>query len=825
MNNLGRIAMGCICLLEFSPCSWAYEHPHPEADDPYEYVIRDHAMFLNELSNRRRVNTFFNNEQTVFYGVPIRYVNSSRGNLTFVRRDLVAVGRVPIVVGRIYDSMSRTDEGFGPGWRLSLEESIYPRGDDQLLYVDDSGSQSILQQRGESYALRTAGPTDIAAVTLNGDTIRIRTRDGWTKRFQRRGNRFALAAVRDAYGNTLKLNYQGGKLVRVQAANGRFVAIERDSGEHIVKIADDQGRAVLYSYDDLGRLITVIDMGQNEWRYEYDEQARLKLALDPQGARLLEVTSDINHRATVVRLLGGEYRYQYNGGRTTIRDEVGRTMLVAHNRLGIATSFASTTGFVSEVRLNAQNRVTRTLQDSRLKAKFVYGPNGQLMTLIRIDETGPVTLAYRYDAANRPTEIASSDGTNTYLEYNAAGDLLRKQVDDHWEQFQYTDRGDLRSVANNYGTTAYTHNSDGQIETIASSHGTTRLAYFNNGRLQSIVFADGSVHKYRYNALGLREAVERSSQLDTVYWYDPAGNLIRSVGFDASAREIGQVFDIDGFYRAKTVHHDSGDLTRIEYDSVGNPDMISIYEDPSQPALNYTYDARNRLVAVADGDKIIGSYVYKGTEPDLRDQMDHHTMRVAAARVRYSATIGNIESVVYSRPFGSTLGLVRFDEATQSLELADDQGVILPILVRENGINRQELSGIGAGEIERRVDFDRPSNITFAPPEYATINCAQNCVFYGVELRANTSYNPITVPYGATVALAAGSPQGTTNTGCQFLLCSWYDGVESIGFGKFLDHTFTSSGAHSGLDPLPWTGSRHSLSRLLGELPPFEVGG
>lgn len=82
------------------------------------------------------------------------------------------------------------------------------------------------------------------------------------------------------------------------------------------------------------------------------------------------------------------------------------------------------------------------------------------------------------------------------------------------------------------------------------------------------------------------------------------------------------------------------------------------------------------------------------------------------------------------------------------------------------------------------------------PPEYATINCAQNCVFYGIEVRANGSYNPITVAYGATVTLAAGSPQGTANEGCQLLICDWYDNGAFIGFGKTRTHTFQAAGAH-----------------------------
>lgn len=781
-------------MLAYCPTVVAYEHSHPCTEDPYECAIRDHATFLNELSNRRRVNTFFPNEQSAFYGVQFRYVNSSRGNLTFVRRDLVTVGRIPIVVGRVYDSMSRTDEGFGLGWRLSLAEAIYEPSEDTLNYIDDSGTQTALVRRGGSYVVRVPGPSDIASVEAMDSGLQLVTRSGWTKYFQRNGGRFLLTAVRDAYGNALVLRYDGRRLARIETQNGRFVAIERDANGRIGRVFDDQGRAVTYSYDESGLLRTATDFGGNEWRYDYDALGRLRLAVDPQNIPILEVQSDARHRANIVRVLGGEHRYRYEDARTTIQDEAGRAAFVLHNSFGIATSITSATGFASEVRLDTQNRVTTLLQGFKPKATLSYGANGLIETLTRFDEGGSVILSYVYDARNRPIEIIGSDGSKITLVYNASGDLVRKQQGDQWQEYEYTDRGDLRVVANSYGSTSYAHSSDGQIETITSSRGNTSLAYFPNGRLKSIAFADGSTHQYHYNALGLRESIERSNDRNISYWYDPAGNLIRSIGLDASGRDVGQVFEVDSYYRVKVVHHDDGQVTKVTYDSAGNPETISRFEDPSEPVLSYTYDARNRLVAVADGEQIIGSYVYDGAESDLRNQLDHHTMRVAAADHRNSATVGNIESVVYTRPYGSTFGSVSFDEATQSFELPSDIGIVLPNLVRDNSVHRQELSAIDAS-IEARIGFDRPSNIAFMPPEYATINCAQNCVFYGIEVRANGSYNPITVTPGSTVSLAAGSPQGTANQ-CQLLICWWSDNGVYIGGGKTLLHTFETPGAH-----------------------------
>lgn len=42
----------------------------PPAVDPAERVLRDHAKFLNEVSDRRRLNSLFANEQSPLYGCP-----------------------------------------------------------------------------------------------------------------------------------------------------------------------------------------------------------------------------------------------------------------------------------------------------------------------------------------------------------------------------------------------------------------------------------------------------------------------------------------------------------------------------------------------------------------------------------------------------------------------------------------------------------------------------------------------------------------------------------------------------------------------------------
>ncbi len=806
MNTLTRWLLISLSLLAACPVLRG-QAASPE-QNPAERVIRNHAAYLNELSDRRRLNTFFPNEQSAFYGVPIRYVNSYRGNFTFVRRDLVTADRIPIVLARVYDSSIRTDSGFGPGWHLSLAETMVRHPNDTVSYVDDSASELILVRRGSGYAPRDPGPTDIASIEARDDALRVIYRSGWTKQFKRNADRFVLVAIRDPHGNTLTLRYRDKQLSRIEAQNGRFVAVEWDQSERIGHIADDQGRAVSYAYDGLGRLEAVTDLGGNRWRYEYDHLGRLKRVIDPRNVTTLEAAFDSDSRARSVQILGAQYQYKYEEAGTLITDEANRVTRISHNRYGIATSVSNPVGFVSEVRLDEQNRVTTLLHKGAPRATFTYGPGGWVDTLTRFDDSGVVALAYEYDDAGRATRITGTDGSRLMLEYNASGDLLRKTEGEATLEYEYTAQGDLRSVTQAGETTLYMQNSDGQIETIKSPRGDTQLIYFPDGKLKSIRFADGAVHEYRYNTLGFRQEVERSDDTEIYYWYDVAGNLIRSDGLNANGAVAGQTFDMNDNNQAEIIRFAAGDSVRVTYDASGNPETITA-SDPEAPALEYLYDSTDRLVAVQDGEAISGSYLYEDTEPDLRLQLDDRTMRVGASALRQSATLGNILSVAYTRPYGSILGTVRFDEATRAFDLPSDFGLYPPDAVTRNSLTRRKLVDVDKGDVEARINFDRPSNVMYLPAEYATINCA-SCVFTGVILRGNGVTGTLSVPYGSTVTLVASkTPASTCPDANIFYDWTINGGVMPWDGGGPQFHTFTAPGTH--------------LVRVQGECTPCDV--
>src|SRR5437016_12222449 len=90
-----RNVRAALSFLLFCFACFAFAQHGPTANlDP---KIMPYVRLASELGSRARANVYFANPQDIFRGVQFNYVNVGSGNLTFLRRDLVTSGRIPIV--------------------------------------------------------------------------------------------------------------------------------------------------------------------------------------------------------------------------------------------------------------------------------------------------------------------------------------------------------------------------------------------------------------------------------------------------------------------------------------------------------------------------------------------------------------------------------------------------------------------------------------------------------------------------------------------------------------------------------------------------------
>ncbi|MCY4142655.1 MAG: DUF6531 domain-containing protein [Gammaproteobacteria bacterium] len=285
------------------------------------------SEYLNELSARRRVTTLFKNKQSPRYGVQESYVNTSKGNLTFVVRDLVRRERMPIVVARVYDSSMLDGVDFGPGWVLGLNETLTIKNG-LVNYTDSSNSTHTLEAHDGKLVpvepalasvengkiLRSAGGS-IQAILLNCGDVQ--------KRFDRKGGIFRLVQV-STQGGALHIGYNGHLMESISSDHSK-ISFSRDNRGRIIKIEDDLGRTVSYGYDKNGVLTDVHDRAGERWSYKYsdDKDKQLTSIIDPRDATILEAMY-LDSKVIDIRALHSRASFEYNPESTRMTNGLGQ---------------------------------------------------------------------------------------------------------------------------------------------------------------------------------------------------------------------------------------------------------------------------------------------------------------------------------------------------------------------------------------------------------------------------------------------------------------------------------------------------------------------
>ena len=269
-----------------------YSVPDPTPDSSTS--LQPFVELLEELDHRRRLQFLFPNPQSIFDGIAIGYVQTSAGNLTFERRDLVVLGRKSIVASRIYDSRLASNTGFGLGWRLSLLESVEVKNS-RAIYIDGNGAQHSFKRNDEFLYVpaRSSVPFTDATLSVIGSSAVLDMPDGSVRIFSQVGhsNAYRLSRHVSSDGVVVALTYQGLSLTEVSLSNEPVLYMGwRDN--RIIGITDRHDRQVTYQYDDAGRLEVVTDIGGQSWRYGYDQDGRVNTASHPNGDLYLTIEYD-----------------------------------------------------------------------------------------------------------------------------------------------------------------------------------------------------------------------------------------------------------------------------------------------------------------------------------------------------------------------------------------------------------------------------------------------------------------------------------------------------------------------------------------------------
>ncbi|HEY6249822.1 MAG TPA: DUF6531 domain-containing protein, partial [Candidatus Angelobacter sp.] len=222
-----NIRLICLFGLLLNMDSFALSQDHANmSQTENDSKLESYVEKLSELSSRARANVYFPNHQSIFAGVQVGFVNVGKGNLTFLRRDMVASGRIPLVLARVYDSAGTGDTDFGPGWMLSAAESVAVTDHLARLTSENGTVIEFIEAEPDTFELRQGRPSDyLRLVRPSPDILRAQLRSDMVKEYKRISGLFRLTTVTDANGNQIRFTYTNG---------GRAAAAQRDAdGGHV----------------------------------------------------------------------------------------------------------------------------------------------------------------------------------------------------------------------------------------------------------------------------------------------------------------------------------------------------------------------------------------------------------------------------------------------------------------------------------------------------------------------------------------------------------------------------------------------------------------
>ena len=707
------------------------QHHKSGANSPLDQYVEQ----VSELSSRARANVYFANPQSIFRGVQVNFVNVGTGNLTFLRRDLVTAGRIPLVFARVYDSNGKGSIDFGPGWTLSAAESITLADDKAHLLSENGSTIDFVKVDKASFALEKDYPSDYLDLRLvNAITFEAKLRTGFTKQFQLIGDAFRLVNVTDRNGNKVKLSYVDGLLNKIENAN-HSITILRNAKGRILSAQDDQSRNVQFVYDSQGRLFEVGDLGGNSWTYNYNADGKLNAAKDPLQRLNFGVFFHGDGRVRRLQLPSGTIQFNYDASTrsTIVLDRKSLVSRFFQNVDGITTRVVNPLGEETAIALDDSRNVLSISRNGAVVERMEYDQQHRITARHSTSESGTTDRTYSYDpATGELAAIHAGNGQDQSFTYDENGNLASVVLPDGEQKFQFSSNGDLVGLSAGSANLTFSPDPDGLFASMSGGQNArTELQYKAGSQLREVTFPGGTKGTFAYQPSGLRSKLILGDGRRAEYNYDPAGNLTASKVFDQKGKQInGQKLEMDESYQLTRWTLFDGTVTEFKYDRNGN--LIEIKKGKS--ITRFEYDAVNRLNAVITpaGQRL--TYSYKPGERSLIEQHQHAAVLIQDLRDT-GLTFANQLQVTATRPLIGLIGVARFSETLSTFQLSGSEGaeVVRPNDGLQSALKKLFLYDSSASANELRSGFNIPFNTMFMPAEYVTINCCPACYDDGGE--------------------------------------------------------------------------------------------
>ena len=666
--------------------------------EKFEYLV-------HELNYRRRLQFLFPNPQSIFYGLNIGYVQTSAGGLSFQRRDLVVISNPTLITSRVYDSKQRENNGFGPGWRLNLLETIEREGN-SVIHIDGAGARHRFQHQSRALFVPTneAPETHGSTLAFIGDAAIVRNTNGEIRQFERVGGTNTYVMVRRVppNGESITYDFIEQRLNRV-AVQGREILQVEWSGDRIVSIKDRSGREVRYEYDDLGRLSRAIDLNHQIWKYEYDTNSRLNHALYPDGKTYLSIEYDPSDR--VAKLIGArEFSYRYFDNVTVVMEPDGHEHRFVKDKRGITVGYRSNRGSHWHISMDESGRLAEFERNNR---NFKFGYEDTIWNTL---EHPDGTLTFHYDERERfvgtSGERIRGEGITQNVDYEDDGKTVSIQDELNKSTYLLDESKRISEVRLHGIVYRVERNVKGFITNISMNDDKLELTRNEQGRIESALYPHGTISKYGYDGLGNRNVVDFSNGARILLDFDGRGNIVGVADVSALGERLMQSYSIDPKNRVTNIEFDGGVNLAVQYDYAGRPTIFEI----DGKLIEIDYYANGEIARLRSGQN-------SWSPISELNASEFYSFEVNPRIILHNERKIDWRTQPYYR-------LIEFPVGSFDAKIVRVENDAIPGYTDAN-LMRSTIQSWMNGDIG--ANFERPSNPIFQPLEYESTNCCTPC--------------------------------------------------------------------------------------------------
>ena len=617
----------------------------------------------------------------------------------------------------IIDNKSRSP--YGAGWEVNGVYRLSP-GLDGGLFLESPGLGSEHYTKDSNGNFVTPG-VSYTTLTEEQDTegnttgYRLLNKSGIVRYFDaegmmqytedRNGNRssysyqayrrqgddsdsYRLTTITDPVGRQTNFRYSNGYLEEIEDPAGRVSRFRHNAQGDLVEIIYPDNSSKNFSYDK-HRMVSKRDERGNTTSYSYTAHGQLVNVTLPDATE-----RNITNRSQVGMMADDEGN-RLEPGKATVLAKVRSRYADARGNPVLET--LDSNGF-SMVKIDSAGRETIMERDDKSNVTRQVRPNGSVVnmdydtqgnTMRREEEFNGAVTSYEYNQFSQVTMMTNPRGNTTRYEYDSKGNQTKTiNALGHTTTMEYNAQGLVtRTQSPNNLVTTYQYNQNGLMETMTQtppqgSPGgtrTTSYSYHPTGLMASMTTPEGVTYQYSYDERSRRTKARDSAGQETIYSYDPYGNMVRTEiknsdgstatwttnEYDSRNRSLSTtkphkgnensiwrtLYDNESNVAATT--DPAGNVDRIQYDSINRQTGRTHRLNGN---TSYEYDKLNRIVKVTAPTGIETSYEYdsigrltaehspdRGTTRYKYDIADNMVQRITARGITETYSYDQLE--------------------------------------------------------------------------------------------------------------------------------------------------------------------------------------